>query len=133
MQRLKRTTITLVAAAGMAVASSFVVAPRGIRRAEGGFRRTPSRARATAAPIPGSTRHQSAITGAPSGATINVCAGTYAQQLTITKAPPLVGQGVVTAALPASVADSTTSCDTAPGTGPESPDQMVSWCAGMSR
>ena len=121
MQRLKRTTITLVAAAGMAVASSFVVAPA-----------------AFAGPValwvsphtisspgnscthPGFNSIQSAITGAPSGATINVCAGTYAQQLTITKALTLVGQGVVTVALPASVANSTTSCDTAPGTGPYS-------------
>jgi len=123
MHRLKRTTITLVAA-GMAVAASFVTAPS-----------------AFAGPValwvsphtisspgnscthPGFNSIQAAISGAPSGATINVCAGTYTEQLTITKTLSLVGQGVVTVALPAVVANSTTSCDTAPGTGAYSPDQ----------
>jgi hypothetical protein len=66
---------------------------------------------------------QSAISAAPAGTTINICAGTYTEQLTITQSVSLVAVGAVTVALPASPANATTACDTAPGTGGYQPDQ----------
>ncbi len=66
---------------------------------------------------------QSAINAAPAGATINICAGTYVEQLTITQSVSLVAVGAVTVALPASPASSETACDNAPGNGPYEPDQ----------
>jgi hypothetical protein len=66
---------------------------------------------------------QSAISAAPAGATINICAGTYTEQLTITQSVSLVAVGAVTVALPASPVNATTACDTAPGTGSYQPDQ----------
>jgi hypothetical protein len=72
---------------------------------------------------PGYHTIQSAIAAAPAGATINICAGTYVEQLTITQSVSLVGVGAATVELPASPANSTTACDTAPGTGSYQPDQ----------
>ncbi len=66
---------------------------------------------------------QSAIAAAPAGATINICAGTYVEQLTITQSVSLVAVGAVTVALPASPANSETACDNAVGNGPYEPDQ----------
>ena len=66
---------------------------------------------------------QSAINAAPVGATINICAGTYTEQLTITQTVSLVAVGAVTVQLPASPANSETACDNAPGNGPYEPDQ----------
>ncbi|MGA2007337.1 MAG: hypothetical protein ABSH27_07220 [Solirubrobacteraceae bacterium] len=66
---------------------------------------------------------QSAINVAPVGATINICAGTYTEQLTITQSVSLVAVGAVTVQLPASPANSETACDNAPGNGPYEPDQ----------
>ena len=43
---------------------------------------------------------QSAIAAARAGATINICAGTYVEQLTITQSVSLVAVGAVTVALP---------------------------------
>ena len=72
---------------------------------------------------PGYNTIQSAINAAPAGATIRVCAGTYVEQLQITQAVSLVGVGAVTVQLPAVPANSTTACDTAPGTGGFQPNQ----------
>jgi hypothetical protein len=62
---------------------------------------------------PGYSTVQSAINAG--AATINVCSGTYPEQLTITKAVKLTainGTGTATVAMPAAAVDSTTSCDT---------------------
>ena len=66
---------------------------------------------------------QSAISAAPAGATIDICAGTYVEQLTITQSVSLVAVGAVTVELPASPANATTLCDTATGTASYQPDQ----------
>jgi hypothetical protein len=72
---------------------------------------------------PGYNTIQSAINVAPAGATIRVCAGTCVEQLQIIQAVSLVGVGAVTVQLPAVPANSTTACDTAPGTGAFQPNQ----------
>lgn len=125
MRRLTRTTITLATVAGMAVAASLVMAPAAFA--------TPVALWVSPHTIsspgnscahPGFNSIQAAITGAPAGATINVCAGTYAEQLQITKSLSLVSQaGAVTVTLPATIANATTACDTAPGTGAYQADQ----------
>ena len=66
---------------------------------------------------------QSAISAAPVGATINICTGTYVEQLTLTQSVSLVAVGAVSVQLPASPANSETACDNAPGNGPYEPDQ----------
>jgi hypothetical protein len=72
---------------------------------------------------PGYNTIQSAINEAPAGATINVCSGTYTEQLQITNSLTINGMGNVTVQLPSTPADSTTPCDTAQGTGGYQPDQ----------
>jgi hypothetical protein len=72
---------------------------------------------------PGFNTIQSAITAAPAGATINVCAGTYTEQLQITSSVTIDGLGNVVVQLPSTPANSTTACDTAKGTGAYQPDQ----------
>jgi hypothetical protein len=66
---------------------------------------------------------QSAINAATPGETINICAGTYVEQLTISQSVTLDGIGAVTVQLPADPANSETACDTATGNGPYEPDQ----------
>src|SRR5438552_3948936 len=66
----------------------------------------------TSCTSPGFKDVQSAIS---SGAgTVNVCSGTYSEQLTITKAVKLTavnGAGTATVKMPAAAVDSTTTCD----------------------
>jgi hypothetical protein len=63
---------------------------------------------------PGFNTIQAAIAAAPSGATVDVCAGTYVEQLTIEKALTIIGTGgSVTIQLPATPAHSITTCDMA--------------------
>jgi hypothetical protein len=62
---------------------------------------------------PGYNTIQAAIEEDTSGAKIEVCAGTYVEQLQITKALSIVAAGSVTVQLPATPADSTTECDKA--------------------
>jgi hypothetical protein len=72
---------------------------------------------------PGFNTIQSAITAAPLGATIDVCAGNYTEQLQITQSVTIDGLGNVQVTLPSTPANSTTACDTAKGTGSFQPDQ----------
>lgn len=68
---------------------------------------------------PGYSTIQAAIDAAAGGARIEVCSGTFVEQLTITKSLKLSaanGAGTAKVVLPATPVDSTTSCDTAPGT-----------------
>ncbi len=65
---------------------------------------------------PGFNAVQPAIEAATSGQTVNVCSGTYVEQLTITKAIKLIavnGAGTAKVTLPAKIEDATTSCETA--------------------
>jgi hypothetical protein len=62
---------------------------------------------------PGFTTIQAAINAAPSGSTVAVCAGTYAEQVQITKSVSVRAVGKVTVTLPGTPANSSTACDTA--------------------
>jgi hypothetical protein len=62
---------------------------------------------------PGYNTIQAAITADTAGAKIEVCTGTYVEQLQIAKALSIVAAGSVTVQLPESPADSTTECDKA--------------------
>jgi hypothetical protein len=78
---------------------------------------------------PGYNTIQGALSAAPLGASVSVCGGTYEEQLQITQAVSLKAVGSVTVKLPAAPANSTTACDTAPGTGSYQPDQdLVAVC-----
>ena len=68
---------------------------------------------------PGFNAIQSAITAAPAGATINVCAGTYTEQLQIARSVTIDGLGNVIVQLPSSPATSTAACDNVSGAGPD--------------
>jgi len=62
---------------------------------------------------PGFNAIQGAITKAGSGATIEVCSGTYTEQLTVTKSVNLKAAGTPVVKLPAAPASSTTTCASA--------------------
>jgi hypothetical protein len=72
---------------------------------------------------PGYNTIRAAIRAAPSRATIEVCKGTYAEQLQITRSVTIQGVGTVVVKLPATPANSNTACDKAPGTGSFQRDQ----------
>jgi hypothetical protein len=82
---------------------------------------------------PGFNTIESAIAAAPSGATIRVCRGNYAEQLAITRPLALRAVGAVTVRLPAHPANSTTACDTATGTARFRPDQDAVVICGAAR
>jgi len=80
---------------------------------------------------PGFSTIQAAVEAATPGSTINVCPGTYQEQLSITKAVTVEASGMpaATVKLPATPQNSTTACDTAKGTEAFQPDQdLVSIC-----
>jgi hypothetical protein len=62
---------------------------------------------------PGYSSVSAALAAAGSGATIKVCAGTYGEQLSVTKPVAIAAVGAVDIAVPASPSDSTTACDNA--------------------
>ncbi len=76
---------------------------------------------------------QAALDAEGAGATINVCPGTYAEQLTVTKRVKLTAAGTAGSAkitVPAVPANTKTTCDEAPGTEGFQPDQdALSICA----
>src|SRR4029077_295909 len=75
---------------------------------------------------PGYGTIQAALDAAATGATIDVCPGTYAEQLTVTSPVKLHAAGTAGSAkvvLPASPVDTKTACDEAPGTESFQPDQ----------
>lgn len=87
----------------------------------------------TSCTAPGFNSIQTALDSAPGGAKLNVCAGTYTEQLQVTNSVTITGMGKVVVKLPASPANATTACDTAPGTGSFQPDQDgVSICGAIT-
>jgi len=82
---------------------------------------------------PGYSTIQAAIGAAASGATIQICPGSYSEQLSITKPLKLQaveGAGTATIALPATPVNSTTACDAAAGkTADGTPQDEISICA----
>ncbi len=73
----------------------------------------PSTQADTSCTKPGYNTVQAAVNAATTGETINLCAGTYAEQVQITKSVSIVGTGSPIITLPATPADSTTACDAA--------------------
>lgn len=66
---------------------------------------------------PGYRTIQTGISAVATGGTVEICAGTYTEQLTLTKSASLVGTGgTVTIKLPASPANATSSCAAASNT-----------------
>jgi hypothetical protein len=114
---------TLPAAASAASPATLWVAPAPVV-VSSALSATPTVATAgTSCANPGYHTIQSAIAAAPAGATINICAGTYVEQLTITQSVSLVAQGAVTVQLPAAPANGTTACDAANVAAGFQPDQ----------
>jgi hypothetical protein len=74
---------------------------------------TVAKGNGTSCAAPGFNTVQAAVTSAPAGATVEVCGGTYIEQVVITKSLTLTGtNGTVTIALPASPKDSTACAST---------------------
>lgn len=65
----------------------------------------------TSCASPGYSTISGALAAAPAGATINVCGGTYTEQLAITQAVTLQAKGAVTVQGPSSPSGSLTACD----------------------
>ena len=77
---------------------------------------------------PGYSTIQSAINAVAPGAVIHICAGTYTEQLTITRVLVADRSGAVTVKLPTSPVNSTTTCDNAIGAVSQQPQDAVSIC-----
>ena len=124
---LKRASASLVVSAFVAAASLAVLPATSAFASSHSLWVSPApvSARGHSCSSPGFNTIQAAINAAPSGGTIHVCAGTYVEQLAITQPVSIAssGPGTVTVQLPATPANSTTACDTAPGTGSFQPDQ----------
>ena len=76
---------------------------------------------------PGFSSVQAALNAATPGESINVCGGTYTEQIQITQPVKLklaTGAGTAKLAMPSSPANSTTTCDTAPGLEPNQKDEV---------
>jgi Right handed beta helix region len=91
----------------------------------------------TSCAAPGYNTIQAAVNAATSGQQIVVCAGTYTEQLQITKSVEISGIGTVTVQLPATPANATTSCDTQmaagnPGSPPEQDQDAISICGNVT-
>ena len=80
---------------------------------------------------PGFNTVQAALSAAPSGAAVHVCSGTYAEQLTITKAVTLTANGPVTMQLPGSPADSVTACEVPTTSDPHYQDEVDICTSGL--
>jgi hypothetical protein len=90
----------------------------------------------TSCAAPGYNTIQSAINAAAIGQQIVVCAGTYTEQLQITKSVQISGRGPVTVQLPATPADATTTCDQQmksgnPGNPAEQDQDEISVCGAV--
>jgi hypothetical protein len=121
--RLKR-TMAAVAATAIAAAAGVAVVPAAASAtslwvAHAPVAKTPGKSCTS----PGYNTIQSAITAATAtaGAKIEVCTGTYVEQLQIEQALSIVAAGTVTLELPDAPSESTTPCDKATG----EPDQDV--------
>ncbi len=125
----------MVAALSAVAAASFIVLPATVAGAAGSSHlwvsnvATLSTAPGTSCSSPGYATIQSAINAATSGDTIEVCAGTYTEQLTITTNLSIKALGSATLDLPTSPVNDTTTCDDAYGAAWNDYDQeAVSIC-----
>jgi hypothetical protein len=91
----------------------------------------------TSCAAPGYNTIQAAVNAASSGEQIVVCAGTYTEQLQITKSVEISGIGTVVVQLPATPANATTNCDKQmapgnPGNPPEQNQDEISICGAVT-
>jgi Right handed beta helix region len=91
----------------------------------------------TSCAAPGYNTIQSAVNSATSGQQIIVCAGTYTEQLQITKSVEISGIGTAVVKLPGTPANATTTCDKQmaagnPGSPPEQNQDAISICGGIT-
>jgi Right handed beta helix region len=91
----------------------------------------------TSCAAPGYNTIQAAVNAASPGQQIVVCAGTYTEQIQITKSVEISGIGTVTVQLPDSPANATTSCDAQlaaanPGNPPEKDQDAISICGNVT-
>ena len=90
----------------------------------------------TSCAAPGYNAIQAAVNAAASGEQIVVCAGTYTEQLQITKSVEISAIGTVVIQLPATPANATTTCDKQmasgnPGNPPEQDQDEISICGAV--
>ncbi len=131
---MRRISIIVAALSAVAMAG-FIVLPAAVAGASGGGRLWVSNVAAlssapgTSCSSPGYSTIQSAITAAATGDTVEVCAGTYTEQLTITTDLNIKAVGSANLVLPASPVNDTTTCDDAYGAAWNNYDQeAVSIC-----
>jgi Right handed beta helix region len=96
-----------------------------------------ARAGGTSCATPGYNTIQAAINAAASGQQIKVCAGTYTEQLQITKSVAISAVGTVVVKLPSTPANATTTCDQQmaagnPGNPPEQDQDGISICGDVT-
>jgi hypothetical protein len=135
--RAKTRALTYCVAAATAGVAAMLVIPASASTAAGSTlwvsSATTVAGNGTSCAAPGFNTIQAALDAAPSGSHVNVCAGTYAEQLQITSSVTVVGIGAVSVKLPVTPVDATTACDTAPGTGSFQADQDgVSICGDIT-
>lgn len=145
---IRRARLGMASLAATAVCLGFVgaLSAPGVAGASGGSTYWVNNAVSTVAgngtscTAPGYATIQSAVNAAQAHATgtIKVCPGTYGEQVQVTGATNLTIESAdlhlgVVLQLPATPGDSTTSCDTAPGTGSYQPDQDGFVVCGSSR
>jgi hypothetical protein len=112
MTRSTRTAVALkLAALAIAVFVALAVAPAAASAVTTWVSPEPTKAPFNSCSTPEFNSIQTAITAAAPGTEIRVCKGSYAEQLTIEKELSIVGEAGVTVKLPASPANSATSCD----------------------
>jgi hypothetical protein len=120
---LVATTTGVVACAAIAVPAAASAASLWVAHA------TTVSGNGTSCTKPGYNTIQSALEKASSGGKVEVCGGTYTEQLQITNPVTIAANGSVTVKLPANPANATTECDTATGTQSYAADQdEVSIC-----
>ncbi len=129
-----RRSVGILAALAAVLLGSLVAIPAAVSGAAGGSLWVSNVAALSSAPgtscsHPGYSTIQSAIDAAIPGSTIQVCSGTYTEQLSITKSLAIKAVGSVNVVLPATPANATTSCDNTIGTQTGTqPQEEVSIC-----
>ncbi len=131
-----RTRLVVIAASAAVVMGGLSLLPASVAGAKSPIFVSSSPVGAdTSCAAPGYNTVSAALAAAPVGANIDICAGTYVEQLTITKAVTLNGVGgTVTLQLPSTPADNSDACDNAvTAAGYQAPQDEISICAPGSK
>jgi hypothetical protein len=128
-----RKRMTVSAAIAAVVMAGMIAIPAGVAGAAGGLWVSNSvhagSAPGTSCAKPGYATVSAAVAAASPGATIHICAGTYTEQVVITKSLSLTAVGAVTLRLPATPVDTNTVCDNAvTANGYQAPQDELSLC-----